>query len=130
MVEFCAGIAEDPAGLNAEAEQRLHVALERAEELQRNGGLDGFIVRSDYCLNSGPGRPRRARTRKKTVLCLPLLKLLSQASMLTVQAAENHLKRERTLAGGPRRPFAPSLPLPLHALGIATGRHAVISLRT
>jgi len=54
MVEFCTRIAEDPTGLKAEAEQRLHVALERAEELERNGGLDGFIMCSDYCFNSGP----------------------------------------------------------------------------
>jgi len=54
MLEFCTRIAEVPGGLKAEAEQRLHVALERAEELQKNGGLDGFVMCSDYCFNSGP----------------------------------------------------------------------------
>jgi len=54
MIEFCTRIAEDATGLKVEAEQRLHVALERAEELQRNGGLDGFSMCSDYCFNSGP----------------------------------------------------------------------------
>lgn len=54
MVEWCAQLAESPQQARDEAARRVDQALERAACLQRSGGLDGFALCADYCLNSGP----------------------------------------------------------------------------
>jgi uroporphyrinogen decarboxylase len=54
MLEFCYRLADDPAGVKAEAARRVDHALARAERLRGHGGLDGFALCSDYCFNSGP----------------------------------------------------------------------------
>ena len=44
-----------PRGMTvAETEAAVNDALDRAERLKRPGGLDGFALCSDYCLNQGP----------------------------------------------------------------------------
>jgi uroporphyrinogen decarboxylase len=54
MLDFSYRIADDPAGLKREAEAMVDAALDRAEILKDHGGLDGFALCSDYCLNTGP----------------------------------------------------------------------------
>jgi len=54
MVSFANRIADDRAGLKAEAANRVDQALREAEVYQKHGGLDGFALCSDYCFNSGP----------------------------------------------------------------------------
>jgi uroporphyrinogen decarboxylase len=47
-------MVDDPQGLKRDAEAMVESALRRAEILQTHGGLDGFALCSDYCLNTGP----------------------------------------------------------------------------
>ncbi len=54
MSEFAYRMVDDPAGLKQEAEDAVNHALERATHLQKDGGLDGFALCSDYCFNTGP----------------------------------------------------------------------------
>lgn len=54
MVEFSCRLADEPARLRQEAEAMVNRALERGERLRAHGGLDGFALCSDYCLNVGP----------------------------------------------------------------------------
>jgi len=54
MEAFSYRLVDDPDGVKAEAEQRVNNALERARALRDHGGLDGFALCSDYCLNTGP----------------------------------------------------------------------------
>ena len=54
MCDFAYRIADDPAGLLKDAENGLTHALKRAEQIRARGGLDGFALCSDYCLNTGP----------------------------------------------------------------------------
>lgn len=54
MQEFIYRIADEPRQVKAEAEGMVQNALKRAEALQKHGGLDGFALCSDYCLNTGP----------------------------------------------------------------------------
>jgi len=54
MTEFACRLAEEPEKLKQEAEENVNRALQRAERLQRHGGLDGFALCSDYCFNVGP----------------------------------------------------------------------------
>ena len=54
MLDFSYRLADDPDGMRAEAETKVNEALERAELLQKHGGLDGFALCADYCLNNGP----------------------------------------------------------------------------
>ena len=54
MAEFSYRMADDPQGLKREAQKRIDQALERGERFWKHGGLDGFALCSDYCLNTGP----------------------------------------------------------------------------
>jgi uroporphyrinogen decarboxylase len=54
MEEWCAWLYENLDEAKAEADRRVDAQLERAAELRRHGGLDGFALCSDYCFNSGP----------------------------------------------------------------------------
>ena len=54
IVEFSCRLADEPDKVKAEADDKVNKALERAERIAQNGGLDGFALCSDYCFNSGP----------------------------------------------------------------------------
>lgn len=54
MEAFSYRLVDDPEGVKAEAEQNVKHALERAQRLRDHGGLDGFALCCDYCLNTGP----------------------------------------------------------------------------
>jgi uroporphyrinogen decarboxylase len=54
MTEFSFRIADDRAGLKAEADAMVDNALRQAEQLAKHGGLDGFALCADYCFNTGP----------------------------------------------------------------------------
>jgi uroporphyrinogen decarboxylase len=54
MVEFSLRLAEEPDAVKAEAAAGIDRALARAEALAEHGGLDGFTMCRDYCMNSGP----------------------------------------------------------------------------
>lgn len=54
MEEFSYRLSDDPAGVKAEAEQKIANALKHAEWLKTHGGVDGFALCADYCLNTGP----------------------------------------------------------------------------
>ena len=54
MVDFSCRLVDDPDGLKREAAAHVDGALEGAEQFAKHGGLDGFALCSDYCLNTGP----------------------------------------------------------------------------
>lgn len=54
MVEYCCRIADDPDGLKQQAATMVDDAFARAELIKAHGGLDGFALCADYCLNTGP----------------------------------------------------------------------------
>jgi uroporphyrinogen decarboxylase len=54
MVEYATRLAEEPDEVKAAARRRLERQLQRAERYKRHGGLDGFALCADYCLNTGP----------------------------------------------------------------------------
>jgi uroporphyrinogen decarboxylase len=54
MVAFSCKMADDPKSIKDEAAKRVTERLERAERLSKHGGLDGFMLCCDYCLNDGP----------------------------------------------------------------------------
>lgn len=54
MVEFSYRLADEPGALKSEADAMVENALKRAERFREHGGLDGFALCADYCLNEGP----------------------------------------------------------------------------
>ena len=54
MVDFSYQIVDAPDKLKANAAAMVDGALANAEVLKKHGGLDGFALCSDYCLNTGP----------------------------------------------------------------------------
>jgi uroporphyrinogen decarboxylase len=54
MYEFSYRIADEPVKVHAEAQQMVDDAIQRAEVMAKHGGLDGFALCADYCLNQGP----------------------------------------------------------------------------
>jgi uroporphyrinogen decarboxylase len=54
MLEFVYRLADEPDKVRQEAQERVDRALERADQLRENGGLDGLALCSDYCFNYGP----------------------------------------------------------------------------
>ncbi len=54
MADFSYRMVDDPEGLKRDAAAHVDGALARGEEFARHGGLDGFALCSDYCLNTGP----------------------------------------------------------------------------
>jgi uroporphyrinogen decarboxylase len=54
MQAFSYRIADEPEAVKAEAAAMVDRQLEWAQRLKARGGLDGFALCSDYCLNTGP----------------------------------------------------------------------------
>jgi len=54
MVAFSYRLADEPDRVKREAQAMVDEALERAEIYAKHGGLDGFALCEDYCLNTGP----------------------------------------------------------------------------
>jgi len=54
MLDFSFRLVDDPDGVKAEADHAVDMALKTAEAFKKHGGLDGFALCSDYCLNTGP----------------------------------------------------------------------------
>jgi uroporphyrinogen decarboxylase len=54
MYDFAYWMADDPDKLHVEAQRMVDDAVRRAETMARHGGLDGFALCADYCLNQGP----------------------------------------------------------------------------
>jgi len=54
MLEFSYRLADEPESLKREAGERVDKALARAARLAAHGGLDGLVLCTDYCFNSGP----------------------------------------------------------------------------
>jgi len=53
MMAFVSAIADRPDELKREAAARVDAAIERGKRLV-DGGMDGFALCADYCLNTGP----------------------------------------------------------------------------
>ena len=54
MEAFAALLADEPQRIKDEQSAKVTRALETAEKLKKHGGVDGFAMCSDYCLNHGP----------------------------------------------------------------------------
>jgi uroporphyrinogen decarboxylase len=54
MVDFSYRLADNPDSVKADAQRMVDGALAWAERLHAHGGLDGFALCADYCLNVGP----------------------------------------------------------------------------
>jgi uroporphyrinogen decarboxylase len=54
MEAFSCRLVDEPEKVKAEADAMVNHALQWAERLRAHGGLDGFALCSDYCLNAGP----------------------------------------------------------------------------
>ncbi|MDH7570914.1 MAG: uroporphyrinogen decarboxylase family protein [Armatimonadota bacterium] len=54
MEAFACRLVDEPQAMKAEAAAMVNAALARAERLRAHGGLDGFALCADYCLNDGP----------------------------------------------------------------------------
>jgi len=54
MVDFSYRLVDAPESLKDQAAAMVDRALKLADTLRRHGGLDGFALCADYCLNEGP----------------------------------------------------------------------------
>jgi uroporphyrinogen decarboxylase len=54
MEAFIYKLKDEPEKIKQEADDMVNKALEKAEQIKKHGGLDGFALCSDYCYNSGP----------------------------------------------------------------------------
>ncbi len=54
MMDFSCRMIDDKEGLKREAENGVNDQLERAQRLDKHGGIDGFAMCADYCFNRGP----------------------------------------------------------------------------
>jgi len=54
MLAFTYRLADEPGRVKEEAEAMVNRALLRGERFKHHGGLDGFALCSDYCLNANP----------------------------------------------------------------------------
>ena len=57
MEQVSLRMAETPESVEAETAARVDRALQIAGDLQQHGGLDGFVLGSDYCFTNGPFLP-------------------------------------------------------------------------
>jgi uroporphyrinogen decarboxylase len=54
MERFACEMVDHPSSLICKADRMVDGALERARSLKGHGGIDGFAMCADYCLNAGP----------------------------------------------------------------------------
>ncbi|MCD4681569.1 MAG: hypothetical protein K8S00_14400, partial [Bacteroidales bacterium] len=53
MVDFSYRLFDEPEAVKSQADIKVVNALKGAERFQKHGGLDGFALCADYCLNKG-----------------------------------------------------------------------------
>ena len=54
MIDFSVRMAEEPEGLEEEAQKNVDYWIDYAKYLKAESSVDGFALCSDYCLNTGP----------------------------------------------------------------------------
>jgi uroporphyrinogen decarboxylase len=54
MLDFTYRLSDEPEKVKQQAHEQVMAQFARADTLHRSGGLDGFALCSDYCLNTGP----------------------------------------------------------------------------
>ncbi|MFH1421204.1 MAG: uroporphyrinogen decarboxylase family protein [Planctomycetota bacterium] len=54
MEQFCYRLVDEPEKVKELAREKVETAFKKAEYYKKHGGLDGFALCADYCLNSGP----------------------------------------------------------------------------
>lgn len=54
MTTFSCRLVDEPEKVKKEAEDMVNNVLKTAEKYAKHGGLDGFALCADYCLNTGP----------------------------------------------------------------------------
>ena len=54
LLNFTYRLADEPEKLKADAQRMIDAAVKRAEFFAKHGGLDGFGLCSDYCMNDNP----------------------------------------------------------------------------
>jgi uroporphyrinogen decarboxylase len=54
MVDFSMRLVDEPEKVKDEADLEVNKVLEFAEKMAKHGGLDGFTMCRDYCINTGP----------------------------------------------------------------------------
>jgi uroporphyrinogen decarboxylase len=54
IVDFSLRLTDEPEGVKDEADLEVNKVLEFAEKMAKHGGLDGFTMCRDYCMNTGP----------------------------------------------------------------------------
>ncbi len=54
LFDFVYRLADEPGQMKNEAAARVEKALAKAEKIKRHGGLDGFALCADYCMNDQP----------------------------------------------------------------------------
>ena len=54
LYEFSMRLADEPEKVKADADAEVNRVLECAARIARHGGLDGFTMCRDYCMNAGP----------------------------------------------------------------------------
>jgi len=91
MVQFSYRLMDEPEKVKEEAEKRVNAALERAERLQRHGGLDGFAMCADYCLNSGPFLSPRQFSEFVTPYLAKLIKGYRDLGFYTIKHTDGNI---------------------------------------
>jgi uroporphyrinogen decarboxylase len=54
MVDFAFRMVDDPDAMKSDADNMVNRSIENAAIYRKHGGLDGYALCADYCLNTGP----------------------------------------------------------------------------
>jgi uroporphyrinogen decarboxylase len=54
MVEFVMRLADEPDAVKRECDEEVNGVIALAEKIAKHGGMDGFTMCRDYCMNEGP----------------------------------------------------------------------------
>lgn len=91
MAEFSYRLVDDPQGLKDEAQRRVNEALQCGERYMKHGGLDGFALCSDYCLNTGPFLNPRRFSEFVTPYLAELIRGYRQMGFYTIKHTDGNI---------------------------------------
>jgi uroporphyrinogen decarboxylase len=91
MAGFSYRMVDDPQGLKQEAAENVDKAIARAERFMKHGGLDGFALCSDYCLNTGPFLSPRRFSEYVTPYLARLIQAYREMGFYTIKHTDGNI---------------------------------------
>jgi uroporphyrinogen decarboxylase len=103
MEEMSLRMAEEPEAMDEEAARRVDASIELAEAHKKHGGVEGFVLWSDYCFNTGSFLPMPWYDRFVQPHLVRITRTLREMGFYTIKHTDGNIMPilDRLVESGP-----------------------------